>query len=71
MCPHLTFCIIAQIFLLSLSQYEKGIKKIREDRTALNQIFSLAIMLVWALFEVLIEVAWFTRSTVVLRSSLS
>ena len=34
----------------------------REDRTALNQIFSFVVMLVRGLFEVLIEVDWFTLS---------
>ena len=49
---------------------EQGIK-IREDRTALNQIFSFVVTLARGLFEVLIEVARFIRCTVRLLSSLS
>lgn len=57
---------MAAIFLLRLCEY--GTKKWQKDRTALNQILNLAVTLVRGLFEVLIEVAWFTLCAVLLPS---
>lgn len=63
-------CLPPWLKYSSTVSVKRGLKKMREDRTALNQIFSFVVMHMWGLFEILIEVDWFTLSNVLPLPSL-